>query len=357
MDHTTEQSNQVSRQTRLWLLLFGLLGPAGGLLIGYNVARGLSRSIYKLSVRVNDVAQRLDENVASMSVAVDGNIESLDRQIQHIVSRVEEVAERLQRHQREMLRAEQLAAVGQLAASVAHEIRNPLTSVKMLVEAALRPKHGMPLSADDLQVIHGEVVRLEQTVQGLLDFARLPAPQRSACELYRLVNQAVDLVKARARQQRVAIRFNRLDDSGPLTGDAAVPLNADAGQLTTVLVNLLLNALDAMPQGGRLDIELQESPVTGYRLAISDTGPGIPPEIADRLFAPFTSTKSTGTGLGLSISRRIVEEHGGTLEGHNRPEGGACFTIALPADAAAAPTERNGSSAVATQPVAGSLPL
>jgi two-component system sensor histidine kinase HydH len=91
-----------------------------------------------------------------------------------------------------------------------------------------------------------------------------------------------------------------------------------------------LNALDAMPRGGKLEIDLESLEPAGIRLSVRDTGPGIADEITDRLFTPFTSTKPTGTGLGLSISRRIVEEHGGSITAANRPEGGACFTITLP---------------------------
>src|SRR5262249_39238662 len=147
------------------MLLLGIIGPISGLVCGYGIALGLSRSIYQLSVRVQDISQRLEQDVGSVSIAPGGDIQNLDRQLQHVVRRVEEVAQRLQRHQRDMLRAEQLSAVGQLAASVAHEVRNPLTSVKMLVEAALRAQRRRPLSEDDLQVMHGEIVRLEQTVQ------------------------------------------------------------------------------------------------------------------------------------------------------------------------------------------------
>ncbi len=113
--------------------------------------------------------------------------------------------------------------------------------------------------------------------------------------------------------------------------EGAVPGSVDRGQFRTVLVNLLLNALDVMPQGGRLDVRLEVSPVTGISLTVADTGSGIAPDIADRLFTPFVSTKPTGTGLGLSISRRIIEEHGGCLTATNRTTGGACFTIWLPA--------------------------
>jgi signal transduction histidine kinase len=180
-----------------------------------------------------------------------------------------------------------------------------------------------------LEVIHGEVLRLEQTVQCFLDFARLPAPRRSICDLWTVVNQAADLVRAHAQQQQVDLVLQGW--GRPLWSEV------DAGQMRTVLINLFLNALEAMPHGGRLEVELS----TGERrrganlpdhcLRVRDNGPGIPAEMLPRLFTPFASSKSTGTGLGLSISRRIVEEHDGQLSAANRPEGGACFTITVPA--------------------------
>ena len=136
MEQTFQDAATVSGQVRTVMQLLGFLGPLSGIIIGYGIARGLSRSIYQLSVRVQSMAQRLDQDVASVSVAADGDIQNLDKQLQQVVDRVEEVAERLQRQQRDMLRAEQLSAVGQLAASVAHEVRNPLASIKLLVEAA-----------------------------------------------------------------------------------------------------------------------------------------------------------------------------------------------------------------------------
>jgi signal transduction histidine kinase len=306
------------------MILVGILGPLGGLVIGLGVAHGLSRSSGRLRVRVQDMAQRLDQDVASISLEADGDLQNLDRQLAHVVRRVEEVAERLQRQQRDMLRAEQLAAVGQLAASVAHEVRNPLTAVKMLVELALRGRQPKPLTPDDLRVIHGEVARLEQIVQSFLDFARPPTPRRVECDLRDVVASALDLAQARARQQRVALAAR--------TPETPVPAAVDRDQVRTVLVNLFLNALDAMPQGGRLDVALTAGADGGVRLTVADTGTGIPPEMVGRLFTPFASNKPTGTGLGLSISRRILEEHGGTLTAANHPEGGACFTILLPAN-------------------------
>ena len=322
MEETAEQGEHVSRLVRLAMVGLGILAPLSGLLSGYGIARGLSRSIYQLSVRVQDMAQHLEQTVGSVTIPAGGDIQHLDKQLQHVVRKVEDVAGKYQRQQRELLRAEQLSAVGQLAASVAHEVRNPLTSVKLLVEGALRPRDTRPLRDEDLRVIHGEVVRLEQTVQSFLDFARPPKLKRETCDLRDVVGQAVELVRARARQLGVDLEVE--------CGARPVPVEIDRGQFTTVLVNLYLNALDAMPRGGRLQARLTAEADGGYRLDVADTGPGIAPEILARLFTPFLSTKPTGTGLGLSISRRIVEEHGGALSAANQPAGGACFTITLP---------------------------
>jgi two-component system, NtrC family, sensor histidine kinase HydH len=321
MEATSRDSERVGRQAYLLMLLVGVAGPVGGLLSGLGIARGLSRSIGQLSVRVQDMAQHLNQDVASVNLVADGDLHSLDHQLKHVVRRVAEVAERLQRQQRDMLRAEQLAAVGQLAASVAHEVRNPLTAVKMLVEVALRPRQPRALTDDDLHVMHREIARLEKTVQNFLDFARLPAPCRTDCDLRDVVAGAVELVRARAAQHHVEIAGEGA--AGPVTA------SVDRDQLHTVFVNLFLNALDAMPQGGtlRVAVSRQEGAV---EVRVCDTGPGIAPEMRERLFTPFASSKPTGTGLGLSLSRRIVEEHGGSLRADNRAEGGACFTIVLP---------------------------
>jgi signal transduction histidine kinase len=322
MEQSSRESARVSERVQLAMAALGVLGPLSGLVLGYGIARGLSRSIYKLSLRVQNMAQHLDQDVASVVVSADGDLQSLDRQLRHIVAKVEEVGERLQRHQRDMLRAEQLAAVGQLAASVAHEVRNPLAAVKLLVDAARRVQNRKPLSTEDLEVIQRELGRLEQTVQHFLDFARPPAPQRSRTDLREVIGQAVDLVRARLNQQAVSLD-TRLPHR-PLWA------NIDRNQLGTVLVNLFINALDAMPKGGRLEVRLEDDPALGVRLQVADTGPGIPPAMAGRLFTPFASSKPTGTGLGLSISRRIIEEHDGAISAANEPQGGACFTIRLP---------------------------
>jgi signal transduction histidine kinase len=349
LDKTAAESEQVSRWASWALLLAAIAGPLGGVLCGYGMVRGLSRSIGRLQVRVHDVAHRLGASesaaapreelidVGSLMVASDGDLAELDRQLEHVLRRVEEVMERLRRQHWDMLRAEQLAAVGQLAAGVAHEVRNPLMAIKMLVEAGMRPGRRNDLSEEDLRVIRGEIVRIEETVEHFLSFARLPAPNRQVCDLRDALGPSLDLMRARARRQQVELFVSM--PAGP------VPVDLDASQFHQVLLNLLMNALDAMPQGGRVLLSVA---IAGKfaRLSVLDTGTGISPEMQARLFTPFASGKPTGTGLGLSLARRIIEEHGGTIRGENHPDGGACFTIVLPL-AAVSPAPPEGSNVYA----------
>jgi signal transduction histidine kinase len=323
MQATARESQEVGEQGQAVLLLLGVLGPVGGLIFGFGVAWGLSRSITRLRVHLRDASAHLDQELGAVQVSGEGDPSSLDRQMEHVVDRIREVVARSQQQQQEMLRAEQLAAVGQLAASMAHEVRNPLTSIKLLVGAALAAQPPRPLSAEDLRVIHKEVVRLEGKVKTLLDFARPPEAVRERCDLRDLVGHSLELVQTRLRQQDV-----QLDVDVP---DSPVPAEVDRDQFTSVLVNLFLNALDAMPHGGRLAVALRQEWSGEVRLTVADTGTGIDAAVAGRLFRPFASTKPTGTGLGLSICQRVVRDHHGTLTGENRLEGGALFTITLPA--------------------------
>jgi PAS domain S-box-containing protein len=227
--------------------------------------------------------------------------------------------------ERQMVRAEQMAAVGQVAAGVAHELRNPLTSIKGLVQVNLREADARSLPAEDLRVIEHEIRRMERTLQTFLDFARPPRPDRRWLDLPDAVDRVVALVGGRARKQSVVLRFLRPDGPAQVEGDQ--------DQLQQLVLNLVLNALDAMPHGGAVEVDLR-LPRDGYmELLVRDTGPGIAPNILPKVFETFVSSKETGIGLGLPVSRRIAEDHGGSLTAYNLPAGGACFALRLPVPA------------------------
>ncbi len=321
MELTARESERVSAQARSITLGLAILGPLAGLISGFGVARGLSRSVAWLNVWVRDVQTRLDEQAGAIQVTTEPDVGQLDEQVRQVVDRVQDMVDRLQRQQQQILRAEQLAAVGQLAAGMAHEIRNPLTTIKLLIGVALREDRPDALSNHDLAVIHEEIVRLERTVQGLLDFARLPQARRQVSDLDSTIEHALDLIRPRAAQQGVRVEFRKPGEP--------VSASLDPDQMHTTLVNLFLNALDAMPQGGLLEVERRPG-AGGVEVVVRDTGNGIPPTVAERLFTPFVTSKPTGTGLGLSTCRRIVEGHGGRITAHNEPAGGTRFVIQLP---------------------------
>jgi signal transduction histidine kinase len=229
-----------------------------------------------------------------------------------------------EQRERDLLRSDQMAMVGQVAAGVAHELRNPLTSVKGLVQVNIKEARSRGLPADDLRVIEQEIRRMERTLQAFLDFARPPRPERRRMSLIPLIDQTLALVRGRVEKQKVSLQVCR--PAGP------VAVEGDADQLQQLLLNLAMNALDVVPRRGSLEIELRLPQAGWVEVRVSDSGPGIAPALLTRVFEPFFSGKDSGLGLGLglTVSRRIAEDHGGSLDAFNRPEGGACFVLRLP---------------------------
>jgi PAS domain S-box-containing protein len=228
--------------------------------------------------------------------------------------------------EKEALRAQQMATLAQLATGVAHEIRNPLTSVKMLVQTNRAQLQDDGLSAEDLELVESEIRRIERSVNGLLEFARPAPPERRPMRLAEAIERTRALIAGRARAQGVMVE---IDDEA-----AQARVLADPGQLHQLFLNLSLNALDAMPAGGKLRFHVSQH---GGQVAVevTDSGRGIDPEVLDHLFEPFMTTKKHGVGLGLSICRRIAEDQGGQLDGGNLDTTGARMVLRLPVIAAA----------------------
>lgn len=197
------------------LFCLGIAGVLAGLMSGYVTARMLTRRVAQLFVRVQAVQAHLDQEVGAMTVQASTDLGDLDQQLDRITGRVSAVCQRLQEQERSLLRAEQLAALGQLAAGVAHEVRNPLTGVKLLLQAAVQSQDPTPLTVERLRLLLQEVGRIERTVQGLVDLGLAPPLERQPQDLLGVIRAAIDAAQSRADAKSVAIHFQITSESLP----------------------------------------------------------------------------------------------------------------------------------------------
>ncbi len=287
VDKSVADSQQLADRLVYGLLSLGICGCGAGLVVGFGLARGISRSLVQLSVPIRAAAGQLETVVGPITFAAGTDLGRLEGMMHSIADRIGAVVERLRQSEREVLRSEQLAAVGQMAAGMAHELRNPLTSMKLLVQGAMEHESlnpaddetedypGRGLGGRDLRILEEEISRLEGLVQSFVQFARPPKVERREVDLRRLTEQAVRLVTARAAQ-----RASRVECRLP---DEPLRFPVDSGQLSQVLLNLLLNAVDAVPSGGLVRVELAREADGRLRLEVSDNGCGLPPELGSRI--------------------------------------------------------------------------
>jgi len=339
VDRSSQRNQATANRLMLGLLLLGTCGGVAGLFLGYAIARRVGRTIVEVAVSLRDVAGQLDQVAGPVAVTANPNMLDLEMVFQTISQRVSMVVERLHASERETLRAEQLAAMGQLAAGLAHEVRNPLTSMKTIVQLAEKPSD---LTPRDLRILDEEIARLEHSVQTFLDYARPAQAEKREHPLREILEPPVALVARRADRQRIRFVFD--------PPDPVLCVVVDAVQIRQVVLNLLLNAFEATPPGGVVRLEAGTQLPHHYRdsevargprdvvsgrtdsawIRVVDNGSGLPEHLGDRIFDPFVSTKETGTGLGLSICRRIVEDHEGQITAENHPQGGAVVSVRLP---------------------------
>ena len=235
------------------------------------------------------------------------------------LQRSREDIERL--HARDLERAQQLATVGELASGVAHEIRNPLTGVRGALELAVRGLAESEPNRALLEEAQQQLARIEAATTQLLRYARPAEPREVTVDANLLIERAVHVVTPQATNAKISLR--------PDPAPEPVAVRVDPELMVQVLVNLMLNGIDAMGEGGTLTVWTERC-APGVRIGVRDTGPGVPPEARAGMFRPFFTTKHHGTGLGLPISQQIVSRHGGTLHLEDTPGGGATFVVDLP---------------------------
>lgn len=301
--------------------LVAVLGIACGVAaIAWSVTRRLERGVMSIETGLHAMEQRLETPVPATGIP------ELDR----VGTGINRLAATVQVHQQErtelearLHRVDRLAALGRLVGGVAHEVRNPLASIRLKLHLARRSTGDPERLNGAFAVMEEEVERLNRLVERLLTLAKPAEPSRLPSDLHRLVQSRLDLWEARAASQRVVLEVRQAE---PTLGPSLV----DGDRVAQILDNLVANALDALADGGQVTISIERPTSAEVVIEVADTGPGVPADLVERLFEPFFTTRTDGTGLGLYLSAELARAMGGEVGYHNRLGGGACFEVRLP---------------------------
>ncbi len=325
-------------EQRLLFLIIALsliIGVAASLLI----SRGLARPIHELKASMEVVGQghldhpitvRSRDEVGDLAQAFAGMTDNLKRSHEAMAQLnrdLETKIKMLEETQAQLIQSEKLASIGEMSAAVAHGLRNPLASLRAAAQVALRHAKEAPVAREHLKAVISEVDRLDRRITHLLSFSR-PAPFRPLPEqLPRLVDGLLPTFAGLLRERRIQLETDLPND--------LPEVEVDPIQLEQALGEIISNALDAMPQGGRLTIRGYREPVDGKGevvvIEIADTGDGIPEQVLPLVCDPFFTTRQEGTGLGLAIAKRYVAQNGGRLDIASKAGSGTTARISLPA--------------------------
>jgi signal transduction histidine kinase len=291
-----------------------VLGASFGL-ASVALAIGLGQ---RLSRRVRDLERRTRQIAAGDFSPMP--LPAPNDEIRDLARSVNDMAERLARFHETTRRTERLRLLGQVSGGLAHQLRNGLTGARLGVQLYVH-ENAPTADTSALAVALRQLTLLETNLKRFLDLGRGGELRFADCSLTTLVDEAVELVRPRCRHAGIELRWHKPADS--------MTLPADAGQLGQMILNLVGNAIEAAGPGGHVEVRLRTGGSQAVVLEVTDTGPGPPPEIADRLFEPFVTGKSEGVGLGLAVSQQIVEAHGGRIT-WQRDSGRTCFRVVLP---------------------------
>ncbi len=253
-------------------------------------------------------------------------IDQLNRECDNQTASLRTANESLKRMHERLLHSERLAIIGKMSAQIAHEIRNPLSSISLnseLLGDEIDSVENLDLSSarELLASIHEQVEILTHVIEDYLRFARIPEIRPEHVSLNALISAILEMLGPEFRQGRVDI-VQKLSPEMP-------QISLDSRQFRIALVNILRNSIEAMPHGGLIEVHTQLRDHSAV-VELSDTGHGIPPQNTDKIFSPFFTTKDNGTGLGLSLAQQIIEKHGGDISFRSAPGSGTSFFLELP---------------------------
>ncbi len=256
------------------------------------------------------------------------NLRNSNQQLEHALAELKAKTEELAGMTQQLWQASKLATMGELAASVAHELNNPLATVALRTELLMQQCSGQEGPRRSAEIVLNEVERMARLVENLLQFSRRSHRQISTVDIRDEIEKSIELIEYHLRTHQIKISCD--------FAEAASTIHADRQHLRQLFLNLVTNATDAMPNGGVLSVRAREATLSGARAVLvefADTGEGVSPENMEKLWEPFFTTKpeGKGTGLGLAICRRIVEEHGGTIDIESEFGSGTAVRIVFPA--------------------------
>jgi signal transduction histidine kinase len=301
------------------------VAAAGAFLICAAVIMVLAVSVRRPMLELQDKIARV--RLGDLSASVDfanrnDEIGDLGRDFNDMVAQLKANREEIQRlHQTQMSRAEHFATLGELAAGLAHEIRNPLAGIAGVIEIVSRDLPPNSAARSVIKDAKEEAVQINRILTDLLETARPKPPQFQVKDIAVTVEHGVMFARQQAITKRIMIEFDK--------GDQIPPVDHDPNQINQVLLNLLLNAIQAMDHPGAIYVTLRHDNDAAL-ITVADQGKGISPDNLPNIFRPFFTTKGHGTGLGLSLARRIVEAHGGTISVRSEVGKGTQFVIRLP---------------------------
>jgi hypothetical protein len=261
---------------------------------------------------------KLYANYAALAIVNASLYESLEKRMKEL----ENAYDTLRQQEKQLIESEKFAAMGKMATSIAHEIKNPLVSIGGFARLVYR-KVEDPSIKESLQIVINETARLESLLQNILSFSRPPEPRLERNDVNELAIGIIPLI-----QQEIQELGREIEIEVDLYPDR-LEIEFDEGLIKQVLLNLCRNAVQAMPNGGKLSLK---TGVKGnfVQIIVSDTGVGIPKHLLTSLFTPFFTTKSTGTGLGLAVAKQVVVKHGGFIDVESEENIGSTFTVNLP---------------------------
>jgi len=298
----------------------GILVAAGGILLGILLSWWATARVTRPVLRLADSAAKVAAGNWNATVQIASGDE-----IGQLASAFNRMTQQLSEQRDRLVQAERVAAWRELARRLAHELKNPLFPLQITVENMQRAREEYPEQFDEVfrestATLLAELANLKQIIGRFSDFAKMPAPEMQAVNLNDLAREALKLFSPQLAKSHVEAKAEL---------EATLPaVQADPEQMTRVLRNLILNAVDVMPQGGTLTVRTS-SREGGVRLEVSDTGQGLTPEECERLFTPYYTTKTHGTGLGLAIVQSVISDHHGRISVDSQPGKGSTFRIEL----------------------------